>query len=425
MMNTEGDHGPAPAQKEEGTRSGIIVLVAVVLITAVAAGSVGGYYGSQGERLGVFLALLFILLIPIVAYILYRTLINPYYRRLEDANLALHIKQEELHDTKDDLFIKFLGIHDANYAANSPRTFPERLRDAADITARVMGADVCLIYRYEKKKDELVLAATNGYRQEAVSLVRIPVGQGIEGWVARRIEPAMVKDFVKDGRFQEAPGLALSSYATVYCLPLYVYSSGALMGVIELLYARARTFSDEEINFFTTLAGILSNTVQNELLQSELKKMNQELEQWVSEKTEELRASEERYRTLVENANEAIFVLSEAGDILFANEHAVRLSGFGKFDLVHKNLQEIAADAALIRGMLADTVSGGKALRSAELKRADGSTVPVEASCVGLTLIGRRFIQCVLRDMSAYVRLEQRLAEKEKALAELQAQRGS
>ena len=62
-------------------------------------------------------------------------------------------------------------------------------------------------------------------------------------------------------------------------------------------------------------------------MQVELRKMNLELEQWVSEKTEELRASEERYRTLVENACESIFVLAENGDILFANEQAAGLTG--------------------------------------------------------------------------------------------------
>ncbi len=419
MPNRRGGSGPL-SDVEQGSRKGLsIILLALVLVAAITAGMVGGYFISNHDARGLAMTILFFLVIPIVAYVLFRIMIAPYYRRLEDANLGLRIKQEELLDMKDDLFIKFLGIHDANYAANSPRLFPDRLKDVADITARVMSADVCLIYRYEKKKDELVLAATNGYHQEAVGMVRIPQGQGIEGWVARRIEPVTLKDFTRDKRFREAPGLALSSYSSLYCLPLYVYSSGALMGVIELLYGNAKNFTDEEINFFTTLAGILSNTMQNELLQTELRKMNVELEQWVTEKTEELRSSEERYRTLVENANEAIFVLSGGGDIVFANEHAVRLSGFGKFDLVHKNLAELLSDASQVQGMLTETVQGGQSLRNAGLKRNDGVVVPVEVSCVGLTLMGRRFIQAVARDMSAYARLEQKLAEKDREIAEL------
>ena len=421
MLNRRGGNAPL-ADVEQGSRKGLsIILLALVLVAAITAGTVGGYYISNHDARGFAMTILLFLVIPIVAYVLFRTMIAPYYRRLEDANLELRIKQEELLDMKDDLFIKFLGIHDANYAANSPRLFPDRLKDVADITARVMSADVCLIYRYEKKKDELVLAATNGYRQEAVGMVRIPQGQGIEGWVARRIEPVTLKDFTKDKRYREAPGLALSSYSSLYCLPLYVYSSGALMGVIELLYGKAKNFTDEEINFFTTLSGLLSNTMQNELLQTELRKMNMELEQWVTEKTEELRSSEERYRTLVENANESIFVLSEGGDIVFANEHAVRLSGFGKFDLVHKNLAELLSDAAQVQGMLTETVQSGQSVRNAGLKRNDGVIVPVEVSCVGLTLMGRRFIQAVARDMSAYARLEQKLAEKEREIAELRA----
>jgi PAS domain S-box-containing protein len=421
MPNRRGGSGP-PSDVEQGSRKGLsVILLALVLLAAIIAGTVGGYFISNHDARGFAMTILLFLVIPIVAYVLFRVMIAPYYRRLEDANLELRIKQEELLDMKDDLFIKFLGIHDANYAANSPRLFPDRLKDVADITARVMSADVCLIYRYEKKKDELVLAATNGYRQEAVGMVRIPQGQGIEGWVARRIEPVTLKDFTRDKRFRDAPGLALSSYSSLYCLPLYVYSNGALMGVIELLYGSAKNFTDEEINFFTTLSGILSNTMQNELLQNELRKMNMELEQWVTEKTEELRSSEERYRTLVENANESIFVLSEGGDIVFANEHAVRLSGFGKFDLVHKNLAELLSDASQVQGMLTETVQGGQSLRNAGLKRNDGVVVPVEVSCVGLTLMGRRFIQAVARDMSAYARLEQKLAEKDREVAGLRS----
>jgi PAS domain S-box-containing protein len=333
----------------------------------------------------------------------------------------LHLKQEEVLDVKDDLFIKFLGIYDVNYAANSPRLFPDRLKDVVDITARVMDADVCLIYLYDKKGDGVVLAATNEDRQEAVGNVRIPLGEGIEGWVARRLEPVMLRDVHADARYREMPGLSLSDYTSVYCLPLYVYSNGALMGVMELLYAKAKNFADEEITFFTTLAGILSTTIQNEQLQGELGRMNLELEQWVAEKTEELRASEERYRTLVENACESIFLLAENGDIVFANDQAARLSGYGKYDLIHKNLFELFVDPAQSREVLSEVSQGRQSLRHGKLRKADTTVVAVEVSAVALTLMGKHFIQSVVRDMSSHARLENLLEEREREITALKA----
>ncbi len=398
----------------------LIVSIALVLISAVLIGGAMGFAVAR-RALGVFLSVLPALLagIPLLSYLLYKRMIYPYYHRLEDANLELHLKQEELLDTKDDLFIKFLGIYDANYAANSPRLFEQRLRDVADITAKVMEADTCLLYLYQQKGDRLVLAATNGPHSDAVSKVSVLLGDGIEGWVGRRLEPIMLKNFRFDARYRETQGLDLSLYNSLYCLPLYVYSNGSLMGVMELLYSRQRSFTDEEITFFTTLAGIISTTIQNEQLQAELRKMNLELEQWVSEKTEELRASEERYRTLVENACESIFVISESGDIVFANNQAVRLTGVEKYELLHKNLFEMFSDSSDISRIVSEVSEGREALRHGELRKSDGARVPVEMSAVSLTLMGKRFIQAVLRDISQRVRLERLLDEKERELAEL------
>ncbi len=402
----------------------LIFLIALVLGAAVCIGAASGYFVSQGIRNGFLLSLIFVPLVPLSAYLLYIKTISPSYRRLEDANLELHLKQEELLDIKDDLFIKFLGVYDVNYAANSPRLFADRLNDVADITARVMEADACFIFLYDRKKDDLVFSATNSIQEDAIGKVRIPLGDGIEGWVGRRLEPLLLKDFLTDARFREIPGLALAGYVSLYCIPLYVYSNGALVGVMEVLYRKAKVFLDEEINFFTTLSGILSTTIQNEQMQTELRKMNMELEQWVAEKTEELRASEERYRTLVENACESIFLLAENGDIVFANEQASRLTGHAKYDLLHKNLFELFVDSSAIRGILADVTQGRQSLKHGNLRRGDSSIVPVEISAVGLSLMGKRFVQSVVRDVSAQVRLEQLLVEKEQALAALRSQLG-
>ncbi|HUL01361.1 MAG TPA: GAF domain-containing protein, partial [Nitrospirota bacterium] len=302
-------------------RKGLLILIMAVALAA--SGVIGVYAGflvKSGERSGVILLLLLLPSIPLASYLLYTKSLFPYYRRLEDANLELHLKQEELYDTKDDLFIKFLGIYDVNYAANSPRLFTDRLRDVTDIIARAMDADACFIYLYDGKRDELVLTATNSVQSGSIGKIHIPLGEGIEGWVGRRLEPVMMKDFQADARYREIPGLSLVEYQSIYCLPLYVYSNGVLVGLMEVFYRKMRVITDEEINFFTTLSGIISTTIQNEQMQVELRKMNLELEQWVTEKSEELRASEERYRKLVENARESIFVLAKNGDIIFAND---------------------------------------------------------------------------------------------------------
>ena len=400
-------------------RKGVLIVLIALALAAACAGGAAGLFIARGEQGGMLIALFSVPLIVLLAYGFYRRTIVPYFRRLEDSNLELHLKQEELLDMKDDLFIKFLGIYDVNYAANSPRLFPDRLNYVADITARAMDAEVCLLFLYDKKKDELMLAATNGYRSEAVRKTRVPLGQGIEGWVGRRLEPVMLKDFSKDQRFQELPGLALSEYTSVYCLPLYVYSNGVLVGAIEVLYSKAKNFTDEEINFFTTLAGIISTTVQNEDLQTELRKMNMELEQWVAEKIEELRSSEERYRTLVEHAAESIFVLAENGDVLFANEQAVQLTGLGKYELVHKNLFDILSMPDASHQLFAEAVQNRQTVRQGNLKKADGTVVPVEVGVVELTLMGKRFIQSVVRDMSSYARLEKLVEEQKRELAAL------
>ncbi len=407
MLNNKFEH-------QKGT---LVSAVAFVLAAAVLAGAVAAWSVMTGAGAGIPFAVVVIGAVPLAAYGLYRQMIFPYYRRLEDTNLELHLKQEELLDIKDDLFIKFLGIYDVNHAANSPRLFKNRMKDVADVTARVMEAEACLLFLYDKPHDELVLEATNKDRVEETGQVRIPLGEGIEGWAGRRLEPIMLKDMKSDPRFKETAGLSLSRYQSVYCLPLYVYSNGSLVGTMEVLYTKAKSFTDEEINFFTTLSGIISTTIQNEQMQVELRKMNLELEQWVSEKTEELRASEERYRALVENAQESIFVLAQNGDILFANQQAVRLTDFPKYDLVHKNFFELFLSGNQGQQLLADVARGNKAVLLGESRRRDGAVVPIEVSAVSLSLLGKPFVQAVVRDRSAQAQLQKMLQEKDAEIA--------
>jgi PAS domain S-box-containing protein len=235
----------------------------------------------------------------------------------------------------------------------------------------------------------------------------------------------MLKHFHTDARFREIPGFSVHDYLSVYCLPLYVYSNGALVGLMEVFCSKTRTFTDEEINFFTTLSGILSTTIQNEQMQVELSKMNMELELWITEKTEELRASEERYRKLVENLRESIFVMAENGDIIFANDEAARLTGLAKYDLLHKNLFDLFVEPFQPEAILSEIKEGRQSLKQGKLRKTDGTVVPVDISAVRLTLMGKHFVQSVIRDSSTQARIEKLLEDRERELSELKARLAS
>jgi len=56
---------------------------------------------------------------------------------------------------------------------------------------------------------------------------------------------------------------------------------------------------------------------------------------------EQLRESEERYRTLVESAADAIFTLNEAGDFLSANQEAAKAMGKTPEEMIGKNMYDL------------------------------------------------------------------------------------
>jgi PAS domain S-box-containing protein len=74
--------------------------------------------------------------------------------------------------------------------------------------------------------------------------------------------------------------------------------------------------------------GVISDITERKKAQDEIRRLNQDLERRIVERTAELQASEARLRTLVEHAPEAIVVFdAENGKFVTVNENATRLLG--------------------------------------------------------------------------------------------------
>ena len=99
---------------------------------------------------------------------------------------------------------------------------------------------------------------------------------------------------------------------------------------------------------------------------------------------QELAASEARYRTILDNAADAILVLSQQGRYLYANQQSSRLLGYSVEELLQMSVGDItpAEDAQHSLNTFAALKETGKLSTELSLKRKDGQLLPVEINAI-------------------------------------------
>ncbi|MCL4233262.1 MAG: PAS domain S-box protein, partial [Deltaproteobacteria bacterium] len=131
-----------------------------------------------------------------------------------------------------------------------------------------------------------------------------------------------------------------------------------------------------------------------------------------------LTASEDRYRTLMESASDAIVVAdAESGTILDINRKAERLLGKGKTDLVGLNQSVLHAEPDRERHRyLFKAIARGEVTQDVDstIQRADGSLVAVSISAGVSVLDGRKVVLGIFHDMTERQRIENELRESER-----------
>ena len=128
-----------------------------------------------------------------------------------------------------------------------------------------------------------------------------------------------------------------------------------------------------------------------------------------------LRESEERYRTLLETAPDAVHVHRD-GVIIFANRQAAALFGAERpEDLIGRRafdfVDPLSLELARARTERLNRPGQRNAPVELIIRRLDGSTVPVEANSAAVVLDGRLAVQAVVRDIT-----ERKATEAQQAL---------
>lgn len=147
-------------------------------------------------------------------------------------------------------------------AIGSSKNIDELLDIVADIAVQVTKTDTCFIYLLDENESELVLRAAKGSAKSLVGKIRLKLGEGITGWVAKeRKVVALDRDAFRDERYKAVSDLKEEKYHSMLSVPLTVDDS--LIGVINIRTDPPHKYTDSQIKLIDHIAEQVANAIHS------------------------------------------------------------------------------------------------------------------------------------------------------------------
>lgn len=146
-------------------------------------------------------------------------------------------------------------------ATGSAFDLEEMLKVTADIAIQVTDTDSCQVYLYDKAKDELVMRAADESARGMVGKIRLKLGEGITGWVAReRKHVAVIRNAASDHRFKYFPEIREEEYESMLSVPLLAKND--MLGVINVRTRRPHAYTKNQVRLLSGIANQVAGAIE-------------------------------------------------------------------------------------------------------------------------------------------------------------------
>ncbi|MBI4828809.1 MAG: PAS domain S-box protein [Nitrospinae bacterium] len=242
------------------------------------------------------------------------------------------------------------------------------------------------------------------------------------GWVALHGSSMLIKDVTKSKRFQKLESKVSDQIKSILCMP--IQGEEEVIGVINMSHPDIGAFSRENERALTLITHQAALAFNNLYLLERIKSFNERLEHVVAERTRELRYSESKYRSFMEQAGDAIVVAERGGEgrIIEVNDRACAFTGLMREELAGKPLASLVEPAS--QKELKELLHGGEGARSdIRVRRHSGASLYADISANTIVTPGGEVTHLIIRDVTLRKELEAKLKEYSERLEELVEQR--
>lgn len=179
-------------------------------------------------------------------------------RELKEAQELLQQLQAQAAD-KD---AEIEALRKISEATGSAFASEEMLQSIAEIGMRITNTEVCHIFLFNESRDELLLRASTGEDRAHIGKLKISVGEGITGWVAReRRYVAVPREAYKDHRFKFYPELHEREYESMLAVPLVVHNE--VIGVISVRTRKPQQYNKKQVHMLSGIANQLAGVLEH------------------------------------------------------------------------------------------------------------------------------------------------------------------
>ena len=195
----------------------------------------------------------------------------------------------------------------------------QMLTEIAENLSHLLKIEYLVIFLIEENTRRLKPYTSSESRRHHIEFIEglgLSIGVGISGWVAQEGEPLLVNHVKEDRRYVCGDEAICSEM----CVPLRVGSH--VIGVIDVQSSEENAFSEDDLRLLNVVGGQIATVIENIRLR------------------DEIRESEEKYRTVVETALDGVCALGGDYRLKFVNQKFSEILGYTRGELLNTDFRD-------------------------------------------------------------------------------------